>query len=226
MADEDDGGARDVYVDSDSGDDFLGFEQKESEETSRNFDRLQQPSDRFLEADLFESNSDSPETDSTVAYSLPSFRTMMTKLPGAGSFRDEFPAVETLGEAPREAHGLLPGPMAMPAAADAVGLDEDGEGVDKVMVVVTLTEDRPSSLLFRTALNCCGNEKTVCNLTDCRTWQVPLASLPLMPLISGLWTIFNAHSRLSSSRVCALRLTGTMLSGHRIRADKEIVHRC
>ena len=82
----------------------------------------------------------------------------MTKLPGTGSFRDAIPAVETLGEAPREAHGLLPGPMAMPAAADAVGLDEDGEGVDTVMVVVTLTEDRPSSLLFRTALKCCGNE--------------------------------------------------------------------
>ena len=204
---------------------FWVFEPKESEETASNFDRLQQPSDRSLEADLFESNSDSPESDSTVVYTLPSslnddvdvlddddYTPRRRKLP-----RHNPSGRGTRGGAPREAHGFLPGPMAMPAAADAVGLDEDGEGVDTVMVVVTLTEDRPSSLLFRTELKCCGNETTVCNLTGCRTWQAPLASLPLKPLISGLWTIFNAHSRLSSSRVCALRLTGTMLSGHRIR---------
>ena len=70
--------------------------------------------------------------------------------------------------------------MAMPAAADAVGLDVDGEGVDTVTVVVTLTEDRPPTLLFWTALKYCGNQTMVCNLTGCRTWQVLLASLPLM----------------------------------------------
>ncbi len=55
---------------------------------------------------------------------------MMTTLPGAGSFQVAV-----------EAPGFLPGPMAMPAAVDAVGLDVDGEGVDTVTVVVTL--DKP-----------------------------------------------------------------------------------
>ena len=70
---------------------------------------------------------------------MSTFRTMMTILPGAGSFPDTLPAVE----APGEVAGFLPGPIAMPAAADAVGLDldVDGAGVDTVTVVVTHTED-------------------------------------------------------------------------------------
>ena len=40
MADEDDGGACEVYVDSDSGDDFLGFELPKTAEAASNFDRL------------------------------------------------------------------------------------------------------------------------------------------------------------------------------------------
>ena len=75
MADEDDGGAREVYVDSDSGDDFLGFGLTESGETASYFDRLQQRCDRSFEADLFDSDSDSPESDSTVVYTLPSSST-------------------------------------------------------------------------------------------------------------------------------------------------------
>ncbi len=65
MADEDDGGAREVYVDSDSGDDFLGFEPAETDETASNFDRLPQRSDRSFEADSDLSDSDSRESDST-----------------------------------------------------------------------------------------------------------------------------------------------------------------
>ena len=72
MADEDDGGAREVYVDSDSGDDFLGFEPAETDETASNFDRLPQRSDRSFEADSDLSDSDSRESDSTVVYSYTS----------------------------------------------------------------------------------------------------------------------------------------------------------
>ena len=72
MADEDDGGAREVYVDSDSDDDFLGFEPAETDETASNFDRLSQRSDRSFDSDLFESDSDSRESDSTVVYSYTS----------------------------------------------------------------------------------------------------------------------------------------------------------
>ena len=75
MADEDDGGAREVYVDSDSGDDFLGFGLTESGETASYFDRLPQRCDRSIEADLFDSDSDSPESKSTVVYTLPSSST-------------------------------------------------------------------------------------------------------------------------------------------------------
>ena len=72
MADEDDGGAREVYVDSDSGDDFLGFEPAETDETASNFDRLPQRSDRSFEADSDLSDSDSRESDSTVVYNYTS----------------------------------------------------------------------------------------------------------------------------------------------------------
>ena len=147
---------------------------------------------------------------------MSTFRTMMTTLPGAGSFRDIIPAVEAFGEGTQGGARVHTGPDGDAGGSGRgrarrgrrVGRHGDGRGDADRRQTANPTLPDGTEVLWQP-----DNGMQPDWLQDLAgaTSKLTLDATDVRPV-----DYFQAHSRLSFSNVCALRLTGTMLSGYRI----------